>query len=53
MKKFLYLIILALLISANSFADLKPLYPKKYETGKGGVLLPGAPDPVYLINKVN
>ena len=29
----LYLIILALCISANSFADLKPLYPKKYETG--------------------
>ena len=33
MKKILYLIILALCISANSFADLKPLYPKKYETG--------------------
>ena len=33
MKKILYLIILALFISANSFADLKPLFPKKYETG--------------------
>ena len=33
MKKFLYLIILALFISANSFADLKPLFPKKYEAG--------------------
>jgi hypothetical protein len=33
MKKILYLIILALFISANSFADLKPLYLKKYETG--------------------
>ena len=33
MKKILYLIILALFISANSFAGLKPLYLKKYETG--------------------
>jgi len=33
MKTFLYLIILTLFISANSFADLKPLFPKKYEAG--------------------
>ena len=33
MKNFLYLIILTLFISANSFADLKPLFPKKYKAG--------------------
>ena len=33
MKTFLYLIFLTLFISANSFADLKPLFPKKYKAG--------------------
>ena len=33
MNKLLNYIFLTLFISANSFADLKPLFPKKYEAG--------------------